>query len=107
MYQSHSFGSGTSSIPALSGATWTSPATWSGYTSSDTNVAGSNRFATATKFAPFASSSPGDVVADNLSTVTGAAVNDTFTLTFKVATAATQLSGRYQTTLVLSAVATP
>lgn len=97
----------SSTISAWSG-TWASPTTWSsgagfGYTSSDTSVSSSNRFATGTKYAGVAVGSPGDIVADS-STI--APTGDTYTLTYKISATATQPAGRYRTTIVLSCVAT-
>ncbi|QQS15430.1 MAG: hypothetical protein IPK84_03610 [Candidatus Moraniibacteriota bacterium] len=88
---------------------WSTPLTWSGgtygfgYTSSDTDVQGSNRFGGGTKYAAFTQSSPGDVVADHTSAIdgsTGAVSNEQFTVTYKVSVSNAQPAATYQTSSV-------
>jgi hypothetical protein len=91
---------------AMYGSGWASPSTWSGfgfgYTSSDTSVAGFNRFAGATAYAGLSLSSPGDIVADSLSpTLSG----DTYGLTYKVTAPLNQTAGLYATKIVFSCLA--
>lgn len=107
--------SGTDTLAAYSG-TWASPSTWSGngigYTSSDTNVSGSNRFAGATKYAGLpVGVGNAQVAADRTAAVDGGVVgtpitSDATVVTFKVATSATQHAGTYPCTIVLQTVAT-
>lgn len=101
-------------IPAFSAGTYNSPALWTGsdfgfgYTSSDTSIQGlGNHFGTATLFAPFATSAPGDIVADHTTTVGGTPiVNETFDLTIQLRAPLATVAGQYSTTLVLTATAT-
>lgn len=88
---------------------WSTPLTWSGgtygfgYTSSDTDVQGSNRFGGGTKYAAFTQSSPGDVVADHTSAIdgsTGAVSNEQFTVTYKVSVSNAQPAATYQTSSI-------
>jgi hypothetical protein len=94
-------GSGT--IPMYAG-TWTTPTSWTGtgfgYTSSDTSVSGSNRFNNAGNYAGISTGSS-DVVADSSSpAVTG----DSYIITYRVTTPASQAASNYSTALILSAV---
>jgi len=95
------------------GASWAAPKEWPsgkcddtpgscgfGYTSNDPLVYGSNRFADATKYAPFSQTAqylsdepPVDVVADS----TGPVTNEQFIITYKVAVSSTQAASTYQT----------
>jgi hypothetical protein len=102
-------------IAAYSGS-WATPTSWSGtgigYTSSDTNVSGSNRFAGASKYAGVpVGPSNAQLVADHTPAVEGNVtgtpiVNESVALTFKVAVPATQPAGRYGSTVDFVAVAT-
>lgn len=102
--------SGITTIPAFSAGSYATPSTWSGYglgyTSDDTTIQGSDKFGSGTLYAPFASTAPGDIVADNTTSVSGTPINDTVTLTYKVAAdATTQSSATYATTAVFTATA--
>jgi hypothetical protein len=56
-------------------------------------------------FAPFSSTAPGDIVADHTATVSGSPISsEQFTITYKVATPATQAGGKYTTTIVYTIV---
>jgi hypothetical protein len=115
LYATGTLSSGSSSIAAY-GSSWNSPTVWPsgsgfGYTSTDTNVSGSNRFLGATRYAgvPVGAGSS-HVVADHTTAVDGAVdgnpiTNEAHTLTFKVAANATQPAGAYRTTLVFSVTA--
>lgn len=111
---------GSSVIPMFNGGTYAAPDGWQsgdkgyGYTSSDTSVQGSNLFNPATCaggnaspcYAPFSITQPGDIVADNTSTVSGTPiVNEQFIISHKVTTDSVQSAGRYTTTLIYSVVA--
>jgi hypothetical protein len=85
------------------------PAVWSGncisdsqcgfgYTTSDNNLGGgtADRFATSTKFAGFATSTPGDQVADETTAVPS---GSQYTITYKVSVLTTQAPGDYNTTV--------
>ncbi len=91
---------------SYNGASWSLPQLWPageygfGYTSNDTSVQGSNRFAGATKYAPFVGAAPGDVVADHTAVVngtTGAVEDEEFIVTYKVAVSTAQDASTYQT----------
>ena len=95
-------------VPDFSG-TWADPLVWNagtygfGYTSSDTNVQGSNRFNGGTEYTAFSSSSPGDVVADHTDAVngtTGKVSNEQFTITYKVSTSNVQAASDYRSYVV-------
>jgi hypothetical protein len=115
-YRTALMSDGTNTIPDFSAGTYASPALWPstqcsgsscgyGYTSSDTTINGSNIFSGATKYAPFAPTGAGDVVADHTQSVTGTAVsNESFTITNKVAVPASQPAGTYTTTIVYTVV---
>jgi hypothetical protein len=100
-----------STVADFSGGSYASPAVWGagtgfGYTSSDTNIQGSNKFGSATLYAPFAHSGPGDIVADNTSVTTGTPItNEQFNITYQVKTAPTQAAKQYSTTVVYTATA--
>lgn len=106
--------SGSFSVAAYAG-TWASPTAWSGtgfgFTSDDPDVGGANRFGAATKYAGVpVGQSAGVVVADRTTSEDGAlagaaALNDTWTLTFRLATSSTQVAGSYATTLTIGATA--
>ena len=69
-----------------------------GYTTSDNNLGGTgdaDRFATSSKYAGFATSTPGDLVADSTIAVSGA----TTTVGYRVSVADIQASGDYSTTI--------
>lgn len=104
-------------ISMFTGGTYAAPDSWNGgdtgfgYTSSDTIVQGSDIFTAATClgggsgpcFAPYSQSAPGNVVADNQSTITGTPiVNESFTITHRVTTSPEQPPGNYQTTVIFS-----
>ncbi len=85
------------------------PALWSGncmnnsecgfgYTTDDNSLGPGydNRFATSTKYAGFATSTPGDSMADETSAVPSGSEH---TITYKVSTAVTQAPGTYNTTV--------
>jgi hypothetical protein len=96
-----------STIADFTGGTYASPAAWGastglGYTSSDTTIQGSNKFSGATLYAPFNHTGPGDIVADNTTSVTG---GQSFTITNKVATTAIQAAKSYRTTVVYTVTA--
>ncbi len=106
-------------IPDFNGGTYSSPGTWSGantgfgYTSSDTTIQGTNIFSPATClgggtppcYAPISSASPGDIVADHTSNVSGTPIsNEQFTITYKVKTPTTQPAGTYSTSLVYTII---
>jgi hypothetical protein len=110
-----SFNSNT--IADFEGGTYASPGPWSdiqcvdgtncgfGYTSSDTTIAGINKFAGGTLFAPFSSTAPGDVVADNTSAVSGSPISgESFTITNKVSVSPTQAAGRYITSILYTII---
>lgn len=107
-------------IPMFSGGTYATPDAWLGgdigygYTSSDTSINGANLFNPVTClgggggpcYAPFSTIAPGDVVADDLNTITGSPIlNESFTITHRVTANPSQVSGLYHTVLVFSAAA--
>lgn len=111
---------GGDNIGIFDGGTYNSTDAWQsgdygyGYTSSDAFVNGSNRFlpvicpggGAPPCYAPFAVGSPGDIVADNTSTTTGAPItNEQFDITHRVTTQSSQEAGTYRTTVVYSAAA--
>ena len=98
----------TKTVSDFSG-TWADPLAWNpgtygfGYTSSDTSVQGSNRFAGGTEYAGFSQTIPGDVAADHTDAVngsTGAVTNEQFTITYKVAVSDTQEASEYRSYIV-------
>ncbi len=104
------FNGGTYALPDA----WLSGDTGYGYTSSDTLVQGVNKFNPATCagggsgpcYVPFSLVAPGDIVADNTSTVSGSPiVNEQFTITHRVTTEDSQEPGNYTTVLTFSASA--
>ncbi|KKQ74083.1 MAG: hypothetical protein US94_C0014G0001, partial [Berkelbacteria bacterium GW2011_GWB1_38_5] len=90
--------------------TWAVPTTWSGYgfgyTSSDDLVQGSDRFGTGTKYAGFSQTVPGNIVADHTAAINGSTgeANDSWTITYQVATSNIQEASTYQTTAIYIAV---
>ncbi|MBI4948014.1 hypothetical protein HY844_00425 [Candidatus Berkelbacteria bacterium] len=112
-YASGLLTSGAYTIPMFSAGSYAAPATWPagacsgttcgyGYTSSDTTIQGSNIFAGATKYAPFSTTSPGDIVADHTDAVngtTGKVVSEEYTITHKIAVDALQRARSYQTVI--------
>jgi hypothetical protein len=115
---------GSKTIPAFNGGTYASPDSWQsgdtglGYTTVDTSVQGSNIFQAATCpggstlsspgcFAPFATSGPGDIIADHTSNVTGSSIsNEVFTLTLKLKVTNLQAAGRYTSSFVVGVTPT-
>lgn len=103
-------------IPDFKLGTYDQPAEWGnnqcsgdscgfGYTSSDTTINGTNKFYDGTRYAPFATTAPGDIVADNTSTITGTAVNnESFTITTKLAVPLDQPAGTYTTSVVYTVI---
>ncbi len=100
-------------IPNFSVGTYASPALWPsgdygfGYTSSATDINGSNLFSSGTLYAPFSLTGPGDTVAQNTTNITGANYtgNPTaYTIYYKVAVPSTQAAGTYQTNIIYTVV---
>ena len=102
-------------ISNFDGGSYVSPDEWLagdrgfGYTSSDTSVQGNNIFGSTPClgggdppcYAPFATSAPGDIVADHTSTVSGTPIsNEAFTVTYQVKTGADQVASPYSTTVI-------
>lgn len=88
---------GTNGTPTTLSGTGTSAF---GYTTNDSNLGGgtATRFTSASNlYAGFASSGPGDIVADNTSTPV---TSDAFTVTYRLRTGSVQQAGTYTTTLV-------
>ncbi len=111
---------GVNTIQNFDGGTYSAPASWDssdrgfGYTSSDTSIQGVDKFNSSTCagggaapcYAPFATSSPGDIVADHESTVSGSAIsNEQFNVTYKVQTDSTQPASKYSTTVIYAITA--
>ena len=80
-----------------------------GYTSSDTNIQGNNKFGenpcsgggTPPCYVPFSLTGPGDIVADHTSNVSGSPIsNEQFTITYKVKVPASQEALPYTTTVI-------
>ncbi|HSX48253.1 MAG TPA: hypothetical protein VLF41_02015, partial [Candidatus Nanoarchaeia archaeon] len=101
------------SVPDFQGGSYATPGSWPsgqctsgtncgfGYTTNDTSLTG---FASATKFAPYATTSPGDIVAQWTTAITGAAHSDTFTITNRLATPIGQPAGTYTTNVIFTVV---
>lgn len=104
-------------IGLFNGGSYAAPDEWQigdtgyGYTSNDNLVAGSNRFnplscaggGSPPCFAPFATVSPGDVVADNPGPIQGSAIaNENFIITHRVTVNSTQAQGTYSTNIIYS-----
>jgi hypothetical protein len=90
---------------AMYSGTWASPTVWVGgtgfgYTSSDTNVGGSNRFATSSNYAGLSVAAP-HVVADSSAAAPAGA---SYTLDYKVQSSLSQAAGSYSTVVELSAL---
>lgn len=108
-------------ISSFTGGSYAAPDTWQGgdvgfgYTSNDTQVQGANIFNAATClgggsgsscYAPFSQTAPGDIVADNESTITGTPItSEQFIITHRVTTDSSQPAGQYQTTVIFQATA--
>jgi hypothetical protein len=107
---------GTETIPAYSG-TYAAPASWAtgqgfGYTTNDTDISGVAKW-NATPcpgdggsplcYAAFATSGPGNVIADHEASTGGQISNEAFLVSYKVVTASTQVAGKYSTTIVYTA----
>jgi len=102
----------TDTIAGWSGS-WATPTAWAGnctsnsqcgfgYTSNDTSVQGSDRFASGTNYAAYQLTAPGNIVADNAGpTIDGARdlIDQSFIITNKVSVLASQTAGTYQTTM--------
>ena len=80
-----------------------------GYTSSDTTIQGVNKFngspcaggGSPPCYAPWSLTAPGDIIADNDSTVSGSPItNEQFTITHRVTTDITQQTGDYTTNII-------
>jgi len=105
-------------ISDFSAGSYAAPSAWSGYgygyTSNDTLIQGVAKFpgsgaclgsGTAPCYAPFSSSSPGDIVADHTASVSGNPISsEQFTVTYKVSVPATQAGGKYTTTIIYTIV---
>ncbi|MDZ7744650.1 MAG: DUF2341 domain-containing protein [Candidatus Saccharibacteria bacterium] len=104
---------GSHDLPWFSAGSYASPVAWEdsstwgyGYTSSDTNVQGSNKFGDGTLFAPFTTLAPGDIVADNTDNTTGVSIQDEeFTITHRVVAPEDQPAGFYSTTIYYTVTA--
>lgn len=113
--------SGGQTVGGFSGGTYASPDAWQssdtgfGYSTSDTSVAGANRFNASTClggstnggagcFAPFSTSGSGDVVLDNGGPAGTTPLNDTFNLKTRLTVSATQRAGSYTGALLLTAI---
>ena len=103
---------GTQSISNFSAGSYATPASWNGsetgfgYTSSDTTIQGSNKFASGTLYAPFSQTGPGDIVADHTTSVSGSSIsNESFNITYKVKVPASQAATNYTSTVVYTATA--
>jgi hypothetical protein len=101
-----------STIVDFDGGTYASPATWGGgntgfgYTSSDTTIQGANKFATASLYAPFSHTGPGDIVADHTALSSGTPItNEQFDITYQVKTLNTQPAKKYSTSVIYTATA--
>jgi hypothetical protein len=94
------------------GASYATPQAWSGtgfgYTSNDNSIQGAgDLFGGGTLYAPFSTSSPGDVVADHTNNVTGTPITDEeFTINYRVTTSPNQAAGKYDSTIIYRVTAT-
>lgn len=110
--------SAADSVDMFNGGSYANPDEWLagdsgfGYTSSDTIVAGVNRFLSGTClgggsppcYAPFSLVAPGDIVADTSGPITGTPIsNEQYTITHRVSAEPGTLAGTYQTTIIYSA----
>ena len=106
---------GSDTIPMFNGGTYVSTDEWLagdigyGYTSSDTTIQGVNKFngspcaggGSPPCYAPWSLTAPGDIIADNDSTVSGSPItNEQFTITHRVTTDITQQTGDYTTNII-------
>lgn len=107
-------------IGNFSGGSYASPDTWQsgdtgfGYTSSDSDIQGVNKFQGSPClggsglippgcYAPFSQTKPGDIIADHTDNITGSSiVDEEFTISLRATTASTQQAAQYQTVLVYS-----
>ncbi len=106
-------------INAFNGGTYAAPNTWAsgdtgfGYTSSDTSIGGSNIFQSNPCpggsayvapgcFAPYSTTAPGDIIADQASGVVGSPASDTFTITNRVTVTPVQSATTYSGVIVYS-----
>lgn len=100
-------------------ASYADPSSWLsgpgfGYTTNDASIAGMPKWSAdpcpgddgpPLCYAPFTLTPPGDVVADHESTLsTAPIIDEAFSVTYKVATDATQAAGMYSTTIVYTIV---
>lgn len=110
----------SATISLFDGGSYASPGTWDngdtgyGYTSNDNLVAGINRFnATPCSgdgnppcWAPFSTTWPGDIIADNIGPVIASPiVDENYIITHRVSVSATQAAGTYTTTIIYTATA--
>jgi hypothetical protein len=108
-YTINAFNGGTYATPN----TWTSGDTGFGYTSSDTSIGGSNIFQSNPCpggsayvapgcFAPYSTTAPGDIIANQASGVVGSPASDTFTITNRVTVTPVQSATTYSGVIVYS-----
>lgn len=89
-----------------------SPTAWSGtgfgYTTNDTNLAGSggtNRFNNGTYYAGFQTAGPGDPIADDVGPVTNTEItNEQYTVSYRVTASNTTPAGTYSNTIMYTIV---
>ena len=114
---------GSFSIADFIGGSYASPDAWQGgdtgfgYTSSDTDVQGVNKFqsdpcpggstlVTVGCYAPYSQTKPGDIVADHTAVTTQTPItNEQFTVTHRITAPASQAAGRYSTVLIYTVTA--
>jgi len=116
-----SFSNPSLTISNFSGGSYASPDEFLsgdlgfGYTSSDTSVQGSNKFGNSPCagggnppcYAPFSLTSPGDIVADHTSNVSGTPIsNEQFTITYKVRVNEAQAATKYSTNIIYTVIPT-
>lgn len=121
-YMPQLLSNGSTTIPNFSGGSYASPNTWIsgnvgfGYTSSDTSIQGVNKFQSNPCpgglalvvpgcYAPYSNTAPGDIVADQAGSVSGAAVTDSFTITDRATVSPTQTAAPYSGLIVYSLTA--
>lgn len=110
--------SGSFTIPDFNGGSYASPDSWQigdlgfGYTSSDADIQGVNKFQSSTCpggsalaapgcYAPYTQTRPGDIVADHIANVTGAPIsNEQFTITHRATVSPAQAAAPYSAVLV-------
>ncbi len=110
---------GSYTIGNFNGGSYASPDGWQsgdrgfGYTSSDSDIQGINKFSPASCaggnappcYAPFSQTTPGDIVADHTANISGSPVsNETFTIEYKVQTENTQAAASYSTTVIYTII---